>query len=219
MDFILILLEYLIYLHYHKRNHTVSFGVSSYMVQVRKPQIREALLNSAKREFLKHGFQLSSTRRIAIGAGTTTGNMYKYFQTKNELFEQLVSEVKAQIYSFIREHEVESGGVPNRLQQLQSFVNLMSDYRDEMLLLIDASNGTKYQNTYEDLIEMISLNLQEHLPDFNLSISAADSKILVRTIAVGLVAGWVDILRNHSDKKEIKNGLYQYFMFVFRSFL
>ncbi|GIP17330.1 hypothetical protein J40TS1_29720 [Paenibacillus montaniterrae] len=189
------------------------------MVQVRKPQIREALLNSAKREFLKHGFQLSSTRRIAIGAGTTTGNMYKYFQTKNELFEQLVSEVKAQIYSFIREHEVESGGVPNRLQQLQSFVNLMSDYRDEMLLLIDASNGTKYQNTYEDLIEMISLNLQEHLPDFNLSISAADSKILVRTIAVGLVAGWVDILRNHSDKKEIKNGLYQYFMFVFRSFL
>ena len=187
------------------------------MVQVQKPQIREALLKAAKHEFMEYGFQLSSTRRIAAGAGTTIGNMYKYFRSKDELFEQLVSEVKVQLYFFIKEHEIESGEIPNRNQQLQLFVNLMSDYRDEMLLLIDASDGTTYKNTYEELITMISLNLQEHLPDFNIP-AVPDARILVRTIAVGLVTGWVDILRNHSDKKNIKNGLTQYFMFVFRSF-
>jgi len=188
------------------------------MVQVQKPQIREALLKAAKHEFMEYGFQLSSTRRIAAGAGTTIGNMYKYFQSKDELFEQLVSEVKAQLYLFIKEHDTESGETPKAHQQLQLFVNLMSDCRDEMLLLIDASDGTQYQNTYEELIAMVSLNLQEHLPDFHIP-AAPDARILVRTIAVGLVSGWVDVLRNHSDKKEIKNGLTQYFLFVFRSFL
>jgi len=188
------------------------------MVQVQKPQIREALLKAAKHEFMEYGFQLSSTRRIAAGAGTTIGNMYKYFQSKDELFDQLVSEVKVELYFFIKEPETENGEIPNAHEQLQIFVNLMSNYRDEMLLLIDASDGTKYQNTYEELIAMVSQNLQEHLPDFNIP-AAPDAGILVRTIAVGLVSGWVDVLRNHTDKKDITNGLTQYFSFVFRSFL
>lgn len=187
------------------------------MVQVQKPLIREALLKAAKHEFLEYGFQRSSTRRIAAGAGTTIGNMYKYFQSKDELFEQLISEVKVQLYCFIKEHETEGGGIRNAHQQLQLFVNLMSNYRDEMLLLIDASDGTEYQNTYEELIAMVSLNLQEHLPDFNIP-SVPDARILVRTIAVGLLSGCVDVLRNHSDQKDIKNGLTQYFLFIFKSF-
>ncbi|WP_433944716.1 TetR/AcrR family transcriptional regulator [Paenibacillus sp. SN-8-1] len=188
------------------------------MVQVQKPQIREALLKAAKHEFMEHGFQLSSTRRIAASAGTTIGNMYKYFQSKDELFEHLVSEVQVQLYSFIKEHEAGSNKTPRAHEQLQVFVNLMSDYRDEMLLLIDASEGTKYRSTYEELIAMVSLNLQEHLSDFNIP-AVPDVEVLVRTIAVGLVSGWIDVLRNHSDKEDIKNGLTQYFLFVFRSFL
>lgn len=188
------------------------------MVQVQKPQMRGALLKAAKHEFMEHGFQLSSTRRIAASAGTTIGNMYKYFQSKDEIFEQLVSEVKAQLYLFIKEHEEESGENSGAQHKLQLFVNMMSDYRDEMLLLIDASDGTKYQNTYEELITMVSQNLQGHLPDFNIP-AGPDAEILVRTIAVGLVSGWVDVLRNHPDKREIKNGLTQYFLFIFRSFL
>ncbi|GGH11601.1 hypothetical protein GCM10008013_03480 [Paenibacillus segetis] len=176
------------------------------------------MLKAAKHEFMEYGFQRSSIRRIAAGAGSTIGNMYKYFQSKDELFERLVSNVKGELYFFIKEHETESGESSNAHQKLQLFVNLMSDYRDEMLLLIDASDGTQYQNTYEDLIAMVSLNLQDHLPDFNMP-PVPDTRILVRTIAVGLVSGWVDVLRHHSDKKDIKNGLTQYFLFVFKSFL
>lgn len=191
------------------------------MVQVQKVEVREALLKAAKQEFLGHGFQLSSLRRIAKEAGTTIGNVYKYFQSKDDLFEQLVSEANIQLYYFMKEHDKGGSVLPKEeYEQLQLFASLMGEYRDEILLLVDASDGTKYENTYEEMIDVISNNLRQHLSDFNIPVQLEDSAsdVLTRTLAVGLLCGILDILRLHTDKNEIKNGVKLYFSFIFRSF-
>ncbi|MFD2215214.1 TetR/AcrR family transcriptional regulator [Metabacillus endolithicus] len=189
------------------------------MAQVKKPEVRRALLLAAKQEFLERGFKLSSMRRIAATAGTTIGNLYKYFESKEAIYEELVSRVKGDLWSFISNAENKLPTDP--ILQLQLFVTLVSSYRDDILLLVDASDGTEYQNTYEDLLAMISDNLETHLPDFNMDNGkeAGGSVILVRTLSVGLLSGIIDILRNHSEEDEIKKGLTLYFTYIFKSFL
>lgn len=54
---------------------------------------REKILISAKTEFLQHGFSGASLRKIATGAGVTTGALYRNFKDKADLLETLIRPV------------------------------------------------------------------------------------------------------------------------------
>ena len=45
---------------------------------------KERLLQSGKEEFLQHGFQNASLRRICANAGVTTGALYFFFRNKSQ---------------------------------------------------------------------------------------------------------------------------------------
>lgn len=53
----------------------------------------ERIHAAAEKEFLEHGFQAASLRRIVKEAGVTTGAFYGYYASKAELYEALVGEV------------------------------------------------------------------------------------------------------------------------------
>ena len=61
------------------------------MPQVQKDDVRETILDSAREEFLEHGFEGSSMRRIALRSKMTVGNLYRYFKNKEELSNTIVS--------------------------------------------------------------------------------------------------------------------------------
>ncbi|MBR6236410.1 MAG: helix-turn-helix transcriptional regulator, partial [Firmicutes bacterium] len=61
------------------------------MPQVQKDDVRETILESAREEFLEHGFEGSSMRRIALRSKMTVGNLYRYFKNKEELSSIIVS--------------------------------------------------------------------------------------------------------------------------------
>lgn len=48
------------------------------------------ILETAKLEFLERGFQGTSMRRIAALSGVTTGALYGYFASKEDIFDSLV---------------------------------------------------------------------------------------------------------------------------------
>mgnify|MGYP004537952555 FL=1 len=52
----------------------------------------EKIHASAKREFLEKGFMGASLRNIVKSAGVTTGAFYGYYDSKEKLFDALVSE-------------------------------------------------------------------------------------------------------------------------------
>lgn len=52
----------------------------------------ERIYASAKKEFLEKGFQGASLRNIVKSAGVTTGAFYGYYDSKEKLFDALVSE-------------------------------------------------------------------------------------------------------------------------------
>ena len=49
----------------------------------------ELIHNAAKAEFMEKGFREASLRNIAKSAGVTTGALYGYYRSKEELFKSL----------------------------------------------------------------------------------------------------------------------------------
>lgn len=72
----------------------------------RQAQTRAALVDAAEEVFLERGFQGSSVEQIAHRAGFTRGAFYSNFQSKEELFAELL-----QARAFARYRELVSGDV------------------------------------------------------------------------------------------------------------
>ena len=56
------------------------------------------ILNTARKHFLKDGLTGASLRNIVKDAGLTTGAFYKYYPTKEELFDALTDPYMEHIY-------------------------------------------------------------------------------------------------------------------------
>ena len=124
--------------------------------------IRAALLESGKREFLEHGFEKASLRTICRNAGVTTGAFYSNFEKKEDLFCALVED-DLRLYNRVYD------GLMGRLidqksTHLDSESLLMSfivDHRDLFKLLFDCAKGTRYENFKEDLLAKFNSSYQD----------------------------------------------------------
>lgn len=62
-------------------------------MQTPKEEIRNSLLESAGKLFLRKGFLKTSMREIARDAGVGLANIYNYFSSKDEIFRTVVQPV------------------------------------------------------------------------------------------------------------------------------
>src|SRR5438445_11177458 len=58
-----------------------------------KQQVRQRLLDAARRVVLRDGHEGATTRAILDEAGLSAGSLYNYFSSKDELFEALAEQV------------------------------------------------------------------------------------------------------------------------------
>lgn len=108
---------------------------------------KERLLQSGKEEFLQHGFQNASLRRICANAGVTTGALYFFFRNKEDLFGSIVGKPLAAYHELIeRSAKKEIEDVSSATGNEENLMRLLMTYREEFILLLEKSAGTKYEN-------------------------------------------------------------------------
>ena len=123
----------------------------------RLPQnIRAALLNSGKDQFLAYGFEKASLRTICKKAGLTTGAFYNHFSGQEDLFSSLVEPMIhgfRKMYQNVISQELAdlTTGVENELTSITYAI----DHKDEFRLLFECSKGTKYEGFKEHLIQEV----------------------------------------------------------------
>lgn len=123
-------------------------------MKVKNPDqsVRVRLLESAKNEFSKFGYEKASLRRISAGAGVTTGAIYFFFENKAGLFEQVVGETAkrlAELSQDMAREELQNPdvGVGNEQRLLEFFWQ----NKQCMTILMDKAQGTKYENFAAEL--------------------------------------------------------------------
>lgn len=126
-----------------------------------KAQTRKRILESARRLFNQHGFELVSIDQIMKNAGLTRGGFYSHFTSKDELYAQSMTGF-AQCNPFRSEVEKADPGITDPRALAQLLVNIyLSDEvfadKDKHCPLYAlpsdvARAGLKPQQAYTDLI-------------------------------------------------------------------
>ena len=161
------------------------------MAQVLKEEIRENILKAALQEFFDKGYKTAAMRNIARQAKIPTGLIYSYYENKDALFDAVLRPV---LYDWER---VLTAGGENESQHTDSEIYGLSkaetecilnlfDHRQEFIILIDKSGGTKYEN---------EKHLNKHRND------DTDDEIFSHIIANNFVDGLMQIMYHYKGKE------------------
>ena len=111
--------------------------------------ITPRLLENAKKEFKRNGFEKSSLNVICKNAGITTGALYKRFSTKEDLFNSLVEKPANRLKEFLdKEHSA--------YKNEDGFIGLIYEYKEEFLMILNLSGGTKYEFYFDEISKIIT---------------------------------------------------------------
>lgn len=195
-------------------------------MQVKKNEVENRIVMAGKQLFMKHGFRNTSMRQIAKLSEISTANIYNYFKNKNELFQCIVIEAIEVYEKFLIEsysNEVfeneRSWTIEGEIEICNDFIDILYDYKNEFILLLSKSEGSKFENYEIKMIEMqckLSQKTNEYIdkgektflrkkiPEF---ITRNTAKMYMEIIMEGLCS--------NLNKEEVKERVKECIFFLF----
>ena len=123
--------------------------------------VTETLIESAKKEFLEHGFQNANLRRISSESGVSTGSIYTRFGDKAGLFSAVVKPAADGLMELYLESITaarESGDPAEATSQGNEGTELVLKYIyenfDVFKLIFCHSAGTEYEQYFDRLAQI-----------------------------------------------------------------
>ncbi len=172
-------------------------------MQYQKEEVRNRILCAAYGEFLKYGFYRASMLQISSKARVPIGNLYRYFKSKEALFEAIVGAAYAETANAGRrifEKWLKGGGAvsdgdgdtPIELigEIADELAELAAAYRDGITLLIEKSDGSPYAGFVAKTADAVYGMLKEGV----MSGFAAEDDVFVRIVARSVTEGIIAII-------------------------
>ncbi|MBO4819016.1 MAG: TetR/AcrR family transcriptional regulator [Firmicutes bacterium] len=191
-------------------------------MQTLKDDVRERIVDSAKKEFLEKGIDKSSMRDIAAGSNMTVGNLYRYFKNKEELNNFIVGETLSEINKLVMEKSentvsINSGDMDINMTVAQ-YIEVLDDLADKLVDIYKSHkiefNILMMHSKLNDSITDWFASLIEHIIKSHYKLNEYDKqiKILSHGYAVSVFAGIRDIFKNANVKTgSLKNMIKVFF--------
>ncbi len=168
-------------------------------MQVKKDDIQNRILTVSERLFIKNGYENTSLKMIADKSYISKSNIYRYYRSKDEIYETLVGDARQGIRdtmkifftpAFIGRYDSE------KCEEIAGIIaKLMSEHHTGMLIML-RSSGMEDRRLVESAITSKFL---EACPIDDDEIKELISKLLI--------VGLTDILVNHTEEEEIRGRL------------
>lgn len=176
---------------------------------------------AAKKEFLDKGFQMASLRNIVKNAGVTTGAFYRYYKSKEELFDALVGKQYEHIMKMYIDVQNGFKKLDANTQQtsmgevakdcMDNMLDYMYENEDEFRLILLSSQGTRYENMVHEMsgIEVTATHdFVDTMKRNGKPIKSVDP-MLEHVLASGMFFAFFELLIHKDDIKEAKTYLKQ----------
>lgn len=126
-------------------------------------ELDKPIIEAAKIEFLKNGFQSTSINSIAKRAGVTTGAIYTRYKGKNELLYSLIEEL-LQVLDSERKDNKEAymkycidKDFDNLLSSIEKetarYIDILFEYYYECKLLLCCSKGSSVESMFDEMMK------------------------------------------------------------------
>ncbi|WP_250228547.1 TetR/AcrR family transcriptional regulator [Anaeropeptidivorans aminofermentans] len=129
------------------------------------------IIESAKEEFLAHGFEKASLKVICEDAGVTTGALYKRYKGKEDLFCAVVADTVEALNNFVEKRSSAKACTlsDNTLikawemgESMLPWFQFLYEHHDGFVLLISGAGGTRYANFQHDFVETMTTKTYEY---------------------------------------------------------
>lgn len=173
-------------------------------MQYLKEDVKTRILTSALKAFKKEGYMDASVRNIAKDAGVALGNVYRYFKNKEDLFNAIVDPVYDRLMKYIdnlkKVDKANSDAVDELMLIKDKIIEVFKENSSELLILLDKSKGSKYENMKEGLVLYVDGMLKERLiPEIRGKGLTVKNEFITYVLASTLLEGVSIILRNNND--------------------
>ncbi len=135
------------------------------MAQRPKPEVRKAIQKAAAEAFADVGFERAALGDIVERAGTSIGNLYKYFANKDELFAdfiprgftaELTNRVRTQVRALRAEPDVFSIGADHPYWRAsEDLLAFTIAHRERVVFLLLRAQGTKHERFPGEVVRLL----------------------------------------------------------------
>lgn len=132
-------------------------------MQYLKDEVRQRILTAALEEFRTKGYMDASIRSISKLANISSGNIYRYFVSKDSLFEEIVGPIHDSIRAELKNIQVEVEEKVHLKNQLEinelkgiehSLLKHFETNRDELMILLFKSKGSPFEHLKDEMIQL-----------------------------------------------------------------
>jgi len=126
-------------------------------MELKKGRIEEA----AKQLFIKQGFHATSTRNIAVRAGTSLGNLYNYYPTKEAILLSIISKYQKVIDERLKsifdqiEHPLSTEGLTRFARLVKQMVNEHHDFWLLMYIDVLEFENRHFRKMFENVAQKL----------------------------------------------------------------
>lgn len=201
------------------RNHLLCKRWRTWKISSRLHWNEYTSLQSAN--FLKRGFLGASLRNIVKCAGVTTGAFYGYYDSKEKLFDALVSEQYEHVMDMYMSTQNSFKELEAEKQQanmgkiggecLEQMIDYMYANEDEFRLILMCSKGTRYENMVHEMSEVevqATHDFVEVMRENGIEVREIDPK-LEHVLVSGMFTAFFELLIHKNDIGEAKTYLKQ----------
>ena len=179
------------------------------------------ILNTARKHFLKDGFSGASLRNIVKDAGLTTGAFYKYYPTKEALFDALTDPYIEHIYQ-IYDRVVEDFEKLSAKEQTSNMSDTSGDGMDQMIdyiyehydnfrLLLKCGDSGKFETFIHNMVDRemrSSLEYVKKMKEDGIEIPIVGES-LMHMIYTGFFSSTFQIIEHDIDKETSKRNVHK----------
>jgi len=128
-----------------------------------KDEVKAAIKQAALEEFSKKSYNEASMRAIAMKAHITVGNIYRYFPSKDALFNELMDPVWKAVTQAIFDQYNEAEDPLLISGIITAIMGIYRKYSTELYILFHNSKGSKYENIRNGLVELIAGRIEKEM--------------------------------------------------------
>lgn len=185
------------------------------MAQKLKPELEARILASAEATFAEDGYTAATMAAVAARAQVSTGNLYRYFDSKELLFDAVVDEdfraafmelVKRRVRALARSESLTALD-PKAQAEAEQLLSFWIAHRLKVVTLLGRAAGSRHAGFAVEFVETLTkLTLRDLAEKRGERGLTRSERFVVRTLFDNTLRALVAILSTFEDEAEIRHA-------------
>lgn len=185
------------------------------MAQILKQELYDRLIRAAESVFAESGYEGSTVAVIAQRAGVSTGNVYRYFDSKDALFQAVISDEFADTFKRLLHRRVSALFDAADLTKLprdaetkaEALLQLWITQRLKVVILLDRAQGSRFASFGQDFVdELVKLTKSNLRKQTGRKVTEIEELVL-STIFQNTRRSIVAILERYEQEPQIRSAI------------